>query len=142
MSFALTEAQMLARTKTVTRRLRWRQARRGMLLQPIRKGQGLKAGESVVRLGYPIRVTDVRQERLDAITPEEVVREGFPDWTPAQFIEMFTGANVCPPHQLVTRIGFEYMVPLPSYRRCIEFPLGDLSIEPEGVVWVRAEALA
>jgi len=60
----LTKPQILARTKTVTRRVGWKHLKVGDLLQGVEKGMGLKAGETIKRLAV-IRVTDVRQERLD-----------------------------------------------------------------------------
>jgi hypothetical protein len=107
------------RTKTVTRRLGWDFLKPGDLLMACEKCQGLKRGETVKRLG-PIRVVDVEWQSLsdiareDPITGEcsgwkEVKREGFPDLTPWEFVEMFTKANGCGPGVCVTRIEFEYV---------------------------------
>ena len=127
MSFALTVPQVLNRSKTVTRRLRWwvtvrksdGQRRRsllpGDLLQPIEKGQGLKKGQKVVTVGGPIRVLTVRRERLDLMNDEacyglrEAALEGFPHLTGKQFVAMFCEHNGCTPDTEVTRIEFKYV---------------------------------
>ena len=88
MSFSQTTPQFLDETKDITRRLGWLFLEAGDLVMAIEKGQGLKKGEKVKRLGV-IEIVSVRRERLDAITQEEVVREGYPDWTPQRFIEHF-----------------------------------------------------
>lgn len=64
MSFALTTEQVRARTKTVTRRVRWLFAKPGDIVQPVVKGQGLKKGETVEKIGAPIRFVSVRREPL------------------------------------------------------------------------------
>ena len=108
-SFSHTTAQIRNRTKTVTRRLGWLKLKAGTLLCAVEKSQGLKSGESVVRLGI-IRVVSVTREPLDAIAdhPGDVGREGFPDWTAAEFIRFFKESFKLKPGQLVTRIEFVY----------------------------------
>jgi hypothetical protein len=109
MSFAMTQRQFRARTKTHTRRLGWENAKPGELVRGVEKGQGLKKGEKVQSMGV-IRFLDVARERLDTITPEGVVREGFPGMSPAEFVVMFCAANrPCQPDWRVTRIAFEYV---------------------------------
>lgn len=110
MSFSLTTPQMLARTKTVTRRLGWRELRPGTLLQAVEKSQGLKKGEKVRKLGV-IRVVDVRHEELIAIVHEkaDVAREGFPGHTPGEFVRFFCSHNNCDERTFVTRIEFEHV---------------------------------
>lgn len=111
MSFAKTTDQVRRQTKTVTRRLGWLKAKPGDVRQPIVKGQGLKKGERVEVIGGPIEFVDVRRERVDAITQDDVRREGF-DMTPAEFVAMFCEMNKpCEPHWLVTRIEYRYLVP-------------------------------
>ena len=56
MSFALTTAQIMEGTKTVTRRLGWLHAKPGQLLRPVRKGMGLRPGERIDVLRDPIRL--------------------------------------------------------------------------------------
>lgn len=90
MSFALTERQLMDGTKTVTRRTGWANVKPGERLLAVRKAMGLKAGEKAVVL-CEIEVVSVRRERLDDITPAEVLAEGFPEWTndPPAFVRMF-----------------------------------------------------
>lgn len=109
MSFHLTQDQILAQTKTVTRRNGWDFLKVGTCLQPVRKCQGLKKGEKVVMLGYAIEVIKITKEPLCQITQDDVILEGFPEMTPKQFIEMYCKANKCKPETMVTRIEFHYL---------------------------------
>lgn len=109
MSFALTTPQILARTKTVTRRLGWCDLKPGDLVQAVEKGMGLKKGQKVRRLAV-IRIVSVREEPLADITPEDVIAEGFPEMTPREFTEMFMRTHPpCSRWQFVNRIAFEYV---------------------------------
>jgi hypothetical protein len=105
-SFMLTEPQLRAGMKDVTRRLGWRQLRPGTELTAVRKAMGLKKGERQERIAS-IRVKSVRRERLDAIDDDDVRREGFPDMTREEFIAFFCKANKCKPDRIVARIEFE-----------------------------------
>jgi hypothetical protein len=115
MSFALTTGPVERQEKDVTRRLGWLFLKVGDFLQPVLKCMGLKPGEKIVRVGSCcIRVEKVSRERLDAITQEECVREGFPDMTPAEFVAMFCKTHRgCKPYTVITRIEFRYM-PVPA----------------------------
>jgi hypothetical protein len=106
MSFSLTSDQLLGGTKTVTRRLGWADLQPGTVLMAARKSRGLKPGERIERF-WPIRVVSVRRERLDAIEPDDVTREGFPDMASAEFVTMFCRAFLCGHGTEVTRIEFE-----------------------------------
>jgi hypothetical protein len=108
MSFFLTQSQLRVRSKTVTRRLGWLGAKAGDVVQPVVKGQGLKAGERAQTLGGPIRFRSVRREPLSAIEQSDVPREGFLGSAQA-FIDMFCQHNHCTPDTEVTRIEFEYI---------------------------------
>jgi hypothetical protein len=90
MSFALTERQLMDGTKTVTRRTGWRNLKAGDRLLAVRKAMGLKPGEKVQAL-CEIEIVSVREERLDAITPADVLAGGFPQWTNQvdTFVRMF-----------------------------------------------------
>lgn len=114
MSFALTTEQMIARTKTVTRRRGWATLAPGTVLRAIEKGQGLKKGEKVRKLGL-IRVASVRREMLAEIlfNDGDVYREGFPHMTAEQFVEMFCEHNGCSADAPVTRIEFEHIEETP-----------------------------
>lgn len=114
MSFSLTTPQMLARTKTVTRRNGWAQLQAGTLLQAVEKSQGLRKGEKVRKLGV-IRVVSVRGEALSELVgtdygDAEARLEGFPDHTGEQFVEMFCDSHEdCCADTVVTRIEFEHV---------------------------------
>lgn len=95
-SFFLTQIQFTARTKTVTRRLGWNNVKVGEQLQGCVKCQGLKPGETIERMGV-IEVVDARKEPLNAITQDDVDKEGFPEMTPDQFVDMFVDHMGCLP---------------------------------------------
>lgn len=105
MSFALTTPQFLDGSKDVTRRLNWLKTKAGDRIRAVKQVQGIKLGEKVVDLGV-IEVVSVRRERLDAITPDDVRREGYPGMSPFQFVEMFGRKMGCQPSTVVTRIEF------------------------------------
>jgi hypothetical protein len=114
-SFALTTPQFLARNKTVTRRNGWRKLKVGEVLCAVEKGQGLKRGEKVVRLGC-IKVTDVRREPLRRLLDDadygsaEVGREAFPEQSPSEFVEFFCRTHLgCTPDSEVTRIKYVFL---------------------------------
>ena len=107
-SFFYTTQQIRDHTKTVTRRLGWGNLKPGKVLDACEKCQGLKKGEKINRLAK-IRVVSVREERLYKITQEDVVREGFPDYTREDFINMFRENMKCEFNTFVNRIEFEYI---------------------------------
>ncbi|BFM16246.1 hypothetical protein R50073_24290 [Maricurvus nonylphenolicus] len=108
MSFAMTIPQIKARTKTVTRRFGWWQLKEGDVICAVEKAMGLKKGEKVVRLGM-LGVKSVRREKLNAITREDCIAEGFPDMTPEQFISMLCKQYNCKPDRICNRIEFGYL---------------------------------
>ncbi|MFI9538309.1 hypothetical protein ACIG56_34390 [Nocardia fusca] len=109
MSVALTEPQVRARSKTVTRRMGWHVLKPGDRLTLCRKVMGRRRGEPLVRI-VDVRVLAVRRERLDEITPDEVLAEGFPEMSPDEFIEFFCGSHKgCTPDSEVTRIEWAYL---------------------------------
>jgi hypothetical protein len=110
MSFALTERQLLDGTKTVTRRKGWTNLRAGDRVCAVAKAMGLKRGEHPRRLAV-LEIVDVRRERLDSITAEDVVAEGFPTMTPAEFVAMFMLHMKCWACDRVTRIEFRKVEP-------------------------------
>lgn len=111
MSVALTQPQVVARSKTVTRRLGWLMLKQGDHLTLCKKVQGRKKGEPLVRI-TDVEVLSVRRERLDAITRAEVDAEGFPRLSPAEFIAFFCGSHKgCEPGTEVTRIEWRYLDP-------------------------------
>lgn len=114
MSFALTKDQILTKTKTVTRRLGWAFLKPGDLIQPVEKCMGLKKGEKAKKLGGPIRILNWAKVPLNWIDQEDVIAEGFPGHTPAQFIEMFCRNMGCQPDDHIRRIKFEYVTSNPD----------------------------
>lgn len=115
MSFMLTTEQIRRRSKTVTRRLGWTFAKPGEQIRAVEKCQGLKRGESMQPIrhedGSPaiLRIISVERAPLNAITPQDVYREGFPEMTREQFIAMFKKSHRgCRVGTIVTRIEFEY----------------------------------
>lgn len=115
MSFALTTQQMVDQTKDVTRRLGWLVLKGGDMIQPVEKGMGLKPGEVINKITPPVWILDTRREPLRAMTDNldyghhECRREGFPDMTPAQFVDMFCNTHKgCTPDSVLTRIQFNH----------------------------------
>lgn len=112
MSFALTTAQILNRSKTVTRRLGWTFLKPGDQIQAVEKGMGLRKGEKARKLAV-ICVTSVQTEKLFQMgimhDRDECAREGFPLMSAAEFIRMFMAANDCDARTPVTRIEFSYV---------------------------------
>lgn len=121
-SFVLTTSQILDQSKDVTRRLGWEFLKVGDLLQPVKKCMGLRPGETIQRLGCPIRVVGMRREPLSRMTEdldygfEEVRREGFEHsrmyCVPSAWVEMFCNTHKgCTPATVITRIEFAYEEP-------------------------------
>ena len=113
MSFAKTINQFQNKTKTVTRRLGWKNIKLGVVHTGVEKGQGLKKGEHPVEIGKFIPI-DSRWEPLRRMTDDpvygkaEVILEGFPDMTPDEFVAMFCKMNKCTPDKMVNRIEITY----------------------------------
>ena len=109
MSVSLTEPQVRARTKTVTRRAGWLMLKPGDRLTLCRKVMGRRKGEPLERI-TDVEVVSVRREPLNAITAAEAAAEGFPEWTPAEFISFFCGTHKgIQPDSYVTRIEWRYI---------------------------------
>lgn len=115
MSFSLTTPQMLAREKTVTRRIGWRFLKPGDLVQAVEQARGLKKGEVLRKLAV-LRIVDVRVEPLSRLVSDprygedELPREGFPCWSRDEFLEMFRRTHRLTTNDAeVTRIEFEYV---------------------------------
>ena len=108
MSFMLTTEQIRNRTKTVTRRVGWDFLTKGDIVNACVKCMGLKKGEKIEKI-CQIRITDVRWELLKDITQEECIKEGFPEKTPQEFIDMFMIYMGTHPSKMINRIEFEYI---------------------------------
>lgn len=113
-SFRLTQEQVLDRSKTVTRRLGWKTLKPGTRLRGVDRAMGFPKGSKAADLSKTlcfVEVVSVRRERLDAITADDVVREGFPGMTAAEFVAFFCESMNCKPDTEVTRIEFRYLDP-------------------------------
>lgn len=110
MSFALTTKQIKNGTKTVTRRLGWWNLKAGEIVNACIKCMGLKKGEKI-KVIRRIRVVHTAPEPLFHIEfkSEDVGREGFPDWSPDEFIKFFEHTHHCDSLEIVNRIEFEYL---------------------------------
>lgn len=105
MSFALTTAQLLNGSKTVTRRVGWENLVAGQRIKAVKKAMGLKKGEQPEVLAE-IEVVSVRRERLDAIDQADCAAEGFPDFKPRDFVAMFCAhMKIAEPVIRVTELG-------------------------------------
>jgi len=108
MSFAMTTDQVRNRTKTVTRRFGWWFLEPGDVVNAVEKAMGLKKGEKVKRL-CQIGIVSAWSEPLNAITPDDVIREGFPGMSPDEFVAMLIKHYRCQPAEPCNRIEFEYL---------------------------------
>lgn len=116
MSVALTERQVRARSKTVTRRLNWwtdRNSRRlvvpGDRLTLCRKVMGRRKGEPLLRICDVVVVAVDRIRLADEFRPGDAAREGFPSWSWAEFVDFFCREMRCHPTDTVTRIEWRYL---------------------------------
>ncbi len=109
MSISHTEAAVVARTKTVTRRLGWRFLKPGDRLTLCRKVMGRKPGEPLVRLAE-VEVVSVRREPLRAMTADDLIREGVPGFaSPTAWTRWFAETFRCRWDAEVTRIEWRYL---------------------------------
>lgn len=111
MSFMLTTEQIRNHTKTQTRRIGWKFLKTGDRLNAVKKCMGLKKGEKIELLAI-IEVTEVWREPLCFISPDECLKEGFPEYChdPDRFINMFCKEMKCTRNTPVTVISFKYIV--------------------------------
>jgi len=109
MSFMLTPRQLLygdPSWKDVTRRLGWWFLQPGDQLMACEKCQGLGKGGKLNRYGL-IDIVSNRAEPLNSITEADCIREGFPEFSPQQFVEFFCDTHRgCQPSTIVNRIEF------------------------------------
>jgi hypothetical protein len=109
MSVSLTEDQVRARQKTVTRRLGWRVLAVGDRVTLCRKVMGRRHGEPLVRI-VDVEIVSVRREPLNIIEAGDLVAEGFPSMSSEEFIEFFCASHRgCRPDTEVTRIEWRYV---------------------------------
>ncbi len=109
MSFALTTEQMRNKTKTVTRRNGWWFLKPGDVVNAVEKAMGLKKGENIKRISK-IRIIDTRKIRVSQIDHEDLIREGLPHMSPAEFVGFFCDSHRgCSPDTIINRIEFEHL---------------------------------
>lgn len=111
MSVALTEDAVIARTKTVTRRLGWRFLWPGDRIQLTGKVMGRRKGDPLERYAL-VEIVDVRREPLRAITADDIDREGVnTHMTPTEWVAWFCENMKCTPDTEITRIEWRYLQP-------------------------------
>jgi hypothetical protein len=76
-------------------------------IRAVKKAIGLKKGEKIETLAI-LEVVSVTREPLSAITQEDVIKEGFSDMTPAEFIAMLSNHYAIPTNTEFNRIDFKY----------------------------------
>lgn len=103
-----TQQQMRNRTKTVTRRVGWNNAKVGDRVLAVSKSQGRKRGEQPELFGT-IELTEVSREMLSDMDDEDVDREGFPHFTTDDFIDMFCKHMRCDSWTVVNRLAFLFV---------------------------------
>lgn len=104
----MTTEQVRNQTKTVTRRLGWLKLKAGDTLNACVKCMGLKKGEKADVI-TAIEIVSVRREPVNHITASDVIKEGFPAMSIAEFIVFFCKGHHCKPETIVTRIEFKYI---------------------------------
>ncbi len=115
-SVQLTQSQIRAGTKHVTRRLGWANAKPGDLLMACPKCQGLGPGGKMERI-HPIRITSNHPESLSALIEDpaygiaEARLEGFPELDGPGFVEMFCRHMQVKPSHVVNRLAFDHVFP-------------------------------
>lgn len=111
MSFFLTTKQFIDGTKDVTRRRGWVNLKPGDRFMAVVKGQGLKPGEKIQRLGECECVSNTRESLPQIVHHKnDCAREGFPELLPFQFVEMFCKHMGGGMYQEVSRIEFKKIV--------------------------------
>jgi hypothetical protein len=108
MSFFLTQPQVRAQQKDVTRRFGWWTLKAGDVVNAVVKSQGIPKGQKIERI-CQIEIVSTRTEPLNAITQDDCIREGFPDLSPADFVAMLTTHYRCPGNEPCNRIAFRYI---------------------------------
>ena len=115
-SFHLTQSQIRAGTKSVTRRIGWSRAIVGERLMACPKCQGLGPGGRMERI-HPVEVISNYREPLSSLLNDadygrtEAVLEGFPELDGPGFVEMFCRHMKVTPEQVVNRLQFRHVFP-------------------------------
>lgn len=106
MSFFMTTQQFISGTKDVTRRFGWWNLKPGDRINAVEKAMGLKKGERTRALGV-IEIVSTRKEPLKDITQDDCRREGFPDFSPEQFVDFLAKHYGVSPDAVINRIEFK-----------------------------------
>jgi hypothetical protein len=109
MSVAFTEAAVVARTKTVTRRKGWLMLKPGDRLTLCRKVMGRKKGEPLVRLAEVEVVSVTRGPLCTAANLGELEREGCGHMSYGEFWERYFEPQGIASLDDVTRIEWRYL---------------------------------
>lgn len=116
MSHSLTTQAAIDMLKTVTRREGWWNLKPGECVQQVVKGMGLAKGEKVQKI-HVVKVISATSERLfrllddEAYGKAEVIAEGFPHYTPLEFVKMFCESrHSVTPQTMVNRIEYRYLL--------------------------------
>ena len=91
-----------------TRRIGWKFAKPGDHVTLCRKVMGRKKDEPLERIA-DVELVSVTDTILDTITADEVSREGFPGWTPYEFVDFFCRHMKVESWVTVTRIEWRYL---------------------------------
>lgn len=135
-SFAITPTQYKNGTKNVTRRNGWNHIKIGKVMNGVNKTMGFKKGEKPVIFGRHVPISS-RREPLRKMLDDyqyglrECVREGFPTWTPEQFVEMYCKHNKVTPDFEVNRIAFRRVL---SWNELPPIPETPCPVCKDGVV--------
>jgi len=111
MSFSHTVNQIKASAKTETTRAGWGFLKPGDKVMAVEKAMGLKKGEKIKKI-RPIEIVKVEAitARPHNYTQQNVNREGFPEYTPHQFVVNVLFHKCKLRHgQPVNRITFKYI---------------------------------
>lgn len=107
MSFSMTTDQFIDGSKDVTRRFGWWFLKPGDRVRAVKKAMGLKKGEQIESLGI-IEIVSARGEPLNHITDEDCRREGFPSFSPLDFVNFILAKFPSKePHDIINRIEFK-----------------------------------
>ena len=112
MSFFLTTRQFIEDEKDVTRRVGWGNLKPNDTFTAVKKQQGLKPGEKIVKLGECICISNtpepvdeiVRRPYRNGSKRSEMEREGFPQMTAEQFVTFFCKHMNVIPSTIINRI--------------------------------------
>ena len=107
MSFFLTTEQYRDGSKDLTRRQGWWFLEPDDQFMGVVKGQGIPKGGKIEKL-HSSTVIGTRMERIEDITPEDVIREGFPGKSTEWFVKMYCKANKVEPWDFCNRIEFKH----------------------------------